>query len=91
MSDSQNPERKQWHLDKSVSVAHILSTIVLAGSAYGYIANMEKRIALLEQAVQNQHEVDRRQDAERAKLFESLRVDVKEVSAKLDRLIERVR
>lgn len=82
---------RHWYLDKSVSVAHIISTLVIAGSAWMYIANMEKRIALLEQAVQNQKEVDSRQDAERAKLFESLRVDVKEVSGKLDRLIERAR
>lgn len=84
-------ERKQWHLDKSVSVAHILSTLVIAGSAYGYIANMEKRIALLEQAVSNQHETDRRQDMERAKVFETLREDIKGVNNKLDRLIERIR
>lgn len=84
-------EPKQWHLDKSVSVAHIISTLVIAGSAWMYIANMEKRIALLEMAVQNQKEVDMRQDAERAKLFETLRVDVKEVSGKIDRLIERAK
>lgn len=82
---------RQWHLDKSVSVAHIISTLVIAGSAWMYIANMEKRIALLEQAVQNQKEVDNKQDFERAKAFEILRVDVREVNAKLDRLIERAR
>jgi len=87
-----NPaDRPKWHLDKSVSVAHIISTLVIAFSAWMYIANMEKRIALLEQAITSQKEVDIRQDMERAKLFETLRVDVKDVSAKLDRLIERVR
>lgn len=81
--------KAQWHLNKEVSVAHIVSTIVVAASAWMYITNMEKRISLLEAALQNQHEIDRRQDAERAKLFETVRSDIKDVGSKLDRLLER--
>lgn len=52
-------DRRHWHLDKTLNVSHLLTTVVIAGSLFAYANNMDKRVAVLEekmqaQAVQNQ-------------------------------------
>ena len=53
------PDRRHWHLDKTLNVSHLLTTLVIAGSLFAYANNMDRRVAILEekmqaQAVQNQ-------------------------------------
>ncbi len=53
------PDRRHWHLDKTLNVSHLLTTLVIAGSLFAYANNMDRRVAVLEekmqaQAVQNQ-------------------------------------
>lgn len=53
------PDRRHWHLDKTLNVSHLLTTLVVAGSLFAYANNMDKRVAILEekmqvQAMQNQ-------------------------------------
>lgn len=81
--------RRQWHLEKSVSISHIISTIAIAGSLAVYIGKMDTRIALLEQASQQQANIDRRQDSERSDALREVKDAVKGINDKLDRLIER--
>lgn len=52
-------DRRHWHLDKTLNVSHLLTTVVIAGSLFAYANNMDRRVAVLEekmqaQAVQNQ-------------------------------------
>lgn len=52
-------DRRHWHLDKTLNVSHLLTTLVIAGSLFAYANNMDRRVAILEekmqaQAVQNQ-------------------------------------
>ena len=56
---SVEPDRRHWHLDKTLNVSHLLTTLVIAGSLFAYANNMDRRVAILEekmqaQAVQNQ-------------------------------------
>ena len=53
------PDRRHWHLDKTLNASHMLTTVLIAGSLFAYANNMDKRVAVLEekmqaQAVQNQ-------------------------------------
>lgn len=53
------PDRRHWHLDKTLNVSHLLTTVVIAGSLFAYANNMDRRVAVLEekmqaQAIQNQ-------------------------------------
>lgn len=43
-----------WHMDKRLSVGHIITTIVVGASALLYITSVEKRVSLLEAGVENQ-------------------------------------
>ena len=52
-------DRRHWHLDKTLNVSHLLTTVVIAGSLFAYANNMDRRVAILEekmqaQAIQNQ-------------------------------------
>ena len=88
MQPGQSQRRRQWHLEKSVSISHIISTIAIAGSMFVYIGKMDTRIALLEQSNQQQAHTDQRQDAERSESLREIRENMKAISEKLDRLIE---
>lgn len=82
-------DRRHWHLDKSVSVGHLLTTITLAGAVFLWAMKMETRISLLEQSAVRQVEVDQRQDKEADSRSISMRDDLRSINAKLDRIIER--
>ena len=43
------PDRRHWHLDKTLNVSHLLTTVVIAGSLFAYANNMERRVAILEE------------------------------------------
>lgn len=48
-------DRRQWHLDKTFNLGHMLTTIALAGSLAVYVTTMDKRIAILEAQSQAQN------------------------------------
>ena len=57
------PDRRHWHLDKTLNVSHLLTTLVIAGSLFAYANNMDRRVAILEekmqaQAMQNQQSAE---------------------------------
>lgn len=81
-------DRRQWHLDKSVSVAHIITTVALVVSALWFLAGQDRRISNLE--LNYAHlKAARVEDQERAeRKFDELKTDLRMINAKLDRLIE---
>jgi protein subunit release factor B len=60
-----NQERRHWHVDKTVNVTHMLTTIAGIATAAIFLAKQDTRIALLESSVAQQQTIDRRQDQER--------------------------
>ena len=72
-------DRREWHLDKSLSVGHILTTIMILGALAVQYAQFSARLAVLEvnaqqngnsvsQILDNQRRIDAKQDAEIADL-----------------------
>lgn len=68
-------DRREWHLDKSLSVGHILTTIMILGALAVQYAQFSARMAVLEnnmqtqtavvaQLLDNQRRVDMGQDNE---------------------------
>ncbi|BBP82463.1 hypothetical protein PHLH8_21050 [Pseudomonas sp. Pc102] len=95
----QTEGRRHWHLDKSVSISHILTTVVLLLGALKFSFDMEKRIALLEantnvqtsaltQLLDNQRRTDARQDAEIDAIKRQAREDYMDLGKKMERLID---
>ena len=82
---------EDWHLEKKISVGHILTTMTIAISAVWWASSIEKRVEKNRQAItylQERHnELLRRIDANRIEM----RVDLKDINKKLDRINERLK
>jgi hypothetical protein len=82
-------DRRRWHIKKEVSLGDIIAFVVAAVALAGAYATLDKRLALLEQAVVVQHVVDARQDEESLRFQQRVNEALSEANRKLDRLIER--
>ena len=78
-----------WTIKREVQLGHVISTLVLAISAFGYITSMEKRIALMEDKVVAQKERDDKQDQRYSESIGHMNQQIDKIDSKLDRLIER--
>jgi uncharacterized coiled-coil protein SlyX len=86
---TQKEENTHWTIKREVQLGHVISTILLAASAFGYITSMEKRIALIEDKIVMQKERDDRQDARYSENMGQMSMKIDKMDSKLDRLIER--
>jgi len=49
VKEQQEPNRRvHWHLEKSISVGHIITTITIAGSVFLWAMKMDSRVSVLE-------------------------------------------
>lgn len=87
--------RRHWHLEKSVSVGHILTTLVLLMTLAGGYTTISERIAVLESQqasfnertismLENQRHTDARQDADIVEIKRQIREDYREILQRLD-------
>lgn len=83
----QEPEAS-WHLDKKVNISHILATLTLAAAIFTWGSKIEQRVALVESSTARQAQVDQAQDREFRRYVVEMREDVREMSRKIDKLIE---
>ncbi len=82
------PEDSSWHLDKKVNISHIIATLMLAGAIFAWGSKIEQRIALVEATAQRQAQVDQAQDQEFRRYVVEMREDIRDLSRKMDKLIE---
>lgn len=72
-----------WHLDRRLNITHLISTILIAAAAGGFIMKFDQRLTALEvkaeSSVAYQTETNRR-----------LSQQLQGINEKLDRLIERL-
>jgi Flp pilus assembly protein TadB len=85
---SDSPSDGAWHLDKKVNISHIIATLMLAAAIFTWGSNIEQRIALVEASATRQAQVDQAQDQEFRRYVVEMRDDIRELSRKIDKLIE---
>lgn len=88
---SNPPQDNRWHLDKKVPVGIILVLLFQGVAGIWAIADIKKDVELLKDARAEQRERDNRQDRTANEAVNLVRSDIKELSSKMDRLIERER
>jgi len=78
-----------WHLDKKVSLGHLVSTMILAVAAITWAMGIDKRIE--QNAIATQYmgvqQTDNKKKVE--DLRKEIKSDLRAISDKLDRLIEK--
>ena len=87
-SSQKEPIDTAWHLDKKVNLSHIVATLMLAAAIFTWGSKIEQRIALVESAAVRQAQVDQAQDQEFRRSVVEMRDDIRELSRKIDKLIE---
>lgn len=48
MEAQEDNRRRHWHLEKSISVGHIITTIAIAGSVLTWAMRMDSRVSVIE-------------------------------------------
>ena len=86
--DRREPEPERWHIKREFQLSHIITTVVMGVSVILYLGKMEQRIALIEQAVAQQHERDERQDRATGDGLKSIDSRLGKMDDKLDRALE---
>jgi len=89
MNQPMEQSDNRWHLDKKVPISIIVVLVMQGVAGIWMIAEIKKDVELLKQGSMEQHLRDERQDKQTSEVIGQLRADIKEVSNKLDRLIER--
>lgn len=95
MADN-NDERRNWHLDRSVSLSHLFTTITLAVGGAWYIMGMQSQIDLgREQNKYTQEQLKQVQatlgegNGPLRRDIDRIQIEVGKVNDKLDRLVEK--
>jgi roadblock/LC7 domain-containing protein len=70
-----------WHLDKTVNLSHLLTTIVIAGSLFAYAGGMDKRVAVLEAKMTTQAQVTERAQQDMRELVNDVKFEVRALRA----------
>lgn len=81
------PDRRHWHLDKTLNVSHLLTTLVVAGSLFAYANNMDKRVAILEEKMQVQSQENKRASDEVKELAADVKHELRLLRTELLRLV----
>lgn len=82
-------QRRRWHLDKTVSITHLMTTITLALSASWYIIGMDKRIEVQQEQIRQMQSILRDGDVPLRRDIDRMQTDLRSMNDKLDRLILR--
>ncbi|WP_230409311.1 hypothetical protein [Zooshikella harenae] len=88
MLDNTDSQMKHWHLDKNISVTHIISTFAVVISLFTWGGSIDKRIDQNSQSIGHLAEMQQRQDKRITDIKSEIRDDLQLISNKLDRLIE---
>lgn len=81
-------QKASWHLDKTISVGHLVSTVIIAVSVFSWAVTLDKRVeqnSLSISHLKEQQVTDRKQVQE---MRTEIKQDLRDINAKLDRLIE---
>lgn len=83
-SNYQGEERRQrqgWHVDKTFSISHILTTITILIAGIWYLADQDKRIAANAQEIKHNINSIRQQESRTNRSLDA-------ISSKLDKLTD---
>lgn len=75
-------ERRQgWHVDKTVSISHVLTTVTILFAGIWYMVDQDKRIAANTQSIKHNVEAIKSQESRTNKSLD-------DINRKLDRLVD---
>ncbi|WP_423186787.1 hypothetical protein ACO1PK_00810 [Alishewanella sp. d11] len=81
-------QRASWHLDKTISVGHLVSTVIIAVSVFSWAMTLDKRVEQNSLSIAHLKEQQATDQKRVQELRQEIKQDLRDINAKLDRLIE---
>ena len=85
-------EHSQWHLEKTISISHIITTMGIIAAALSAYYSLGNRVTVIEERIlsllENQSRIDSAQDASLSQFREQMRDSTVEINSKLDLVIQ---
>ena len=88
MNIGNTTDRHHWHLDKTLNISHLLTTLVIAGSLFAYAGGMDKRVAVLEEKMQAQALHNERTGQEVRDMARDLKEELRSMREMLMKLLQ---
>jgi hypothetical protein len=90
MASNNGPDQAHWRFDKTISIGNII-TLIGSVICMGYMANrFDQRMTIQEQFSMVQQQINAQHKSDLNDYKRIVREDVKELSAKVDRVLERL-
>ena len=89
MAEYTGPDRRGnggWHLSKSMSVSHIIGTLMIAVGFFAYITDIEKETVVNQMDIRSLAARMDRSDARNSEQFGEIKDMLKSLSVKIDNL-----
>ena len=89
MTEYTGPDRRGnggWHLSKSMSVSHIIGTLMIAVGFFAYITDIEKETVVNQMDITSLASRMDRSDARNSEQFGEIKDMLKSLSVKIDNL-----
>ncbi len=83
-------DRRHWHLDKRVSIGHLLTTLSVAGVVFAWVLSVEQKTEKNTADITHVREIMSIQNQHITEKMEAIRKGVNNLDLKMDRLINRV-
>lgn len=80
-------ERRHWHLDKTVSLSHIFTTVTIVVSAAVVLSKFDTRVTVLEQAMEYQKVTNVQHTQSDNEIKVALKDGLEKIDLKLDKLM----
>ena len=78
-----------WHLDKKISITHVISTMMIVASLFVWGGGIERRIDSNAKDIEQVREIQQRNWDANKEEWDDIQNSMDNMNAKLDRLIER--
>ena len=79
-------DKHSWHLSRSLSVGHLISTVVIILGGYSFVSDLEKQILENQLSQKSLSERMDRTDARHSEQFGEIKDMLKDMSVKIDAL-----
>lgn len=89
VTEGTREDRQEWHIDKSISVGHMVSTMTLAAALLGFVFSMNTKVETVSIRIDAIEERVTRNDARQAQDMAVIQSGQRRLEDKMDRIIER--
>lgn len=82
-------DRRRWHIDRTVNIGHLLTTVAMLASLLVVLARFDTRLTLIEMHIETQRETNKRHEKTDDDLQRSIKEAIDRLELKLDKALER--